>query len=356
MKKQIFLSLVILCIVHLSYGQAPKYSNEFLSIGVGARALGMSGANVALSNDATSAYWNPAGLVLKEGDLQVALMHNEYFAGIAKFDYGTLAIPIDNTRTVGISIIRFAVDDIPDTIDLIDKDGNINYDRLRSFSTADYAFLFTYAKKTNKEGLRYGGNIKVVHRKVGEFANAWGFGLDLGMQYDMQNWKFGAMGKDITSTFNAWNYNTERLEEVFAITGNELPENGLEVTLPKLILGAAYSMQLSEKITATPEFDFDITFDGKRNVVIKSDPISVDPHAGIEFAYDNFLFLRAGVGNIQEVTNITGSESTTAQPNIGVGIKIKNVSIDYALTNIGSSDLLYSNVFSLKWNVFKKTE
>ena len=179
MKKLTLFAIAILCFVQLSYAQAPKYSNEFLSIGVGARALGMSGANVALTNDATSAYWNPAGLVLKEGDIQVALMHNEYFAGIAKFDYGTLAIPIDNTRTVGISVIRFAVDDIPDTIDLIDKDGNINYDRLRSFSTADYAFLFTYSKKTNKEGLRYGGNVKVVHRKVGEFANAWGFGLDL---------------------------------------------------------------------------------------------------------------------------------------------------------------------------------
>ena len=356
MKKLTLFAIAILCFVQLSYAQAPKYSNEFLSIGVGARALGMSGANVALTNDATSAYWNPAGLVLKEGDIQVALMHNEYFAGIAKFDYGTLAIPIDNTRTVGISVIRFAVDDIPDTIDLIDKDGNINYDRLRSFSTADYAFLFTYSKKTNKEGLRYGGNVKVVHRKVGEFANAWGFGLDLGMQYQMKNWTFGAMGKDITSTFNAWSYNTERLEEVFAITGNELPENGLEVTLPKLILGAAYRTQLAEKITATPEIDFDITFDGKRNVVIKSDPVSIDPHGGIEFAYDNFLFLRAGVGNIQDVTNITGSESTTAQPNIGVGIKIKNVSIDYALTNIGSDEFLYSNVFSLKWNVFKKTE
>ncbi|MBT8195639.1 MAG: hypothetical protein KJO64_04385, partial [Bacteroidia bacterium] len=294
--------------------------------------------------------------VLKQGDLQLALMHSEYFAGIGKFDYGTLAIPIDNTRAVGISVIRFAVDDIPDTIDLIDKDGNINYDRLRSFSTADYGFLFTYSKKTAKEGFRYGGNVKVIHRKVGEFANAWGFGLDLGAQYEHKNWTFGAMGKDITSTFNAWSYNTERLEDVFAVTGNDLPENGLEVTLPKVVLGAAYNIQLTEKIYATPEVDIDMTFDGKRNTVVKSDVVSIEPHGGVEFSYDNFLFLRAGVGNIQEVTSITGSESTTAQPNIGVGVKIKNVSIDYALTNIGNDEFLYSNVFSLKWNIFKKTE
>src|SRR5688572_3355730 len=91
---------------------APKYSNEFLSIGVGARGLGMSGAMVASVNDVTSGYWNPAGLTLGKGDLQIGLMHAEYFAGIAKYDFGGLAAPIDATRTIGFSVIRFAVDDI----------------------------------------------------------------------------------------------------------------------------------------------------------------------------------------------------------------------------------------------------
>jgi len=335
------------------YGQdAPKYSNEFLSIGVGARGLGMSGSIVASVNDVTSGYWNPAGLTLGKGDLQIGLMHAEYFAGIAKYDYGAIAAPIDATRTIGFSVIRFAIDDIIDSTQLIDADGNLDYDRLKSFSAADYAFLFTYAKKTKIEGFRYGVNLKVVHRKVGEFASAWGFGLDVGAQYDYKKWKFGAMGRDITSTFNAWNYNTEKLEVVFNQTGNEIPENGLELTLPKLILGASYKTYIKTKFSVEPELNVDISFDGKRNVILSGDPISVDPHLGLELGYSDFIFLRGGVGNIQEIKDFDGSNSTTIQPNFGVGIKIKNVSIDYALTNIGEA--LYSNIFSLKFGLFKQ--
>lgn len=338
-----------------TFAQAPKYSNEFLSIGVGARGLGMSGAQVASVNDITAGYWNPAGLVLGKGDLQLGLMHSEYFAGIAKYDYAALAAPVDATRTIGFSFIRFAIDDIIDSTELIDADGNIDYDRLKSFSAADYAFMFSYSKKTAIEGFRYGGNVKVIHRKVGEFASAWGFGLDAGVQYDKGKWKFGALGKDITSTFNAWSYNTEKLEEVFQQTGNEIPENGVEVTLPKLILGAAYKTNITDKFSVEPELNLDITFDGKRNVVIASDPVSFDPHFGVEFGYSDFIFLRGGVGNIQEVKEMEGGTSTSVQPNIGVGIKIKNVSIDYALTNLGSvGETLYSNVFSLKVALYKK--
>lgn len=354
LRKIIFTSLSALITLSLS-AQAPKYSNEFLSIGVGARALGMSGAQVASVDDATSGFWNPAGLCLSKGDLQLALMHNEYFAGIAKYDYAALVAPVDATRTVGLSVIRFAVDDIIDSTDLVDANGNVNYDRLKSFSAADYAFLFSYSKKTAVNGLRYGGNFKVVHRKVGKFASAWGFGLDGGVQYEKDKWKFGALGKDITSTFNAWKFNTAELEEVFIQTGNEIPENGLEVTLPKLILGVGYKTNLSKKFTIHPELNLDVTFDGKRNVPIKSDPISADPHIGLEIGYSDFIFLRAGIGNIQEVKEIEGGTSTIAQPNLGIGLKIKNVSLDYALTNLGQTgETLYSNVFSLKFSIFKQ--
>lgn len=346
---------IAFCTLSAQAQDAPKYSNEFLSIGIGARGLGMSGALSASVNDVTAGYWNPAGLTLGKGDMQFGLMHAEYFAGIAKYDYAALAAPIDATRTIGLSLIRFAVDDIPDTIDLIDADGNINYDKLRSFSAADYAFLFSYSKITKINGLRYGVNAKVIHRKVGDFAKAWGFGLDAGLQYEKDRWRFGAMARDITSTFNSWSYNTERIEEVFNQTGNEIPENGTEITLPKLILGFSHITSIRDKFTIQPELDFDITFDGKRNVLIQGDPISVEPHLGLELGYNNLVFLRGGVGNIQKYEDFDGSESTSIQPNFGIGIKIKSVSIDYALTNIGSvGETLYSNIFSLKFALYKK--
>lgn len=163
------------------------------------------------------------------------------------------------------------------------------------------------------------------------------------------------MGRDITSTFNAWTFNTEKLEDVFTQTGNEIPQNGLEVTLPKLILGASYKTYLKKKVFFEPEINIDVTFDGKRNVPIKSDPISIDPKLGIEIGYSDFIFLRGGVCNIQKIKDIDGTEKTSIQPNFGLGVKIRNVSVDYALTNIGSvGETLYSNIFSLRFGLFKQ--
>ena len=103
---------------------APKYSNEFLTIGVGAQALGMGQAITANIQDVNAAYWNPAGLLGVKSDLQVGAMHSEFFAGIAKYDHIGLAKTIDSNSVIGISFIRFGVDNIPNTTDLIDNNGN----------------------------------------------------------------------------------------------------------------------------------------------------------------------------------------------------------------------------------------
>lgn len=347
--------LVIVALLSFQFvsAQAPKYSNEFLSIGVGGRALGMSDAQAATVNDVTSGFWNPAGLTLITSDAQVTAMHSEYFAGIAKYDYGAIAKKIDSSHALCFSIIRFSVDDIPNTLDLLDASGNINYDKIKSFAAADYAFYFSYAKKAKLAGLRYGGSAKVIYRNIGDFGKAWGFGFDLGAQYERGKWNFALFGKDVTSTFNAWSFNTDQFAERFIQTGNEVPKNSLEITLPKLILAAAYKTNISKKITILGEVDGDMTFDGQRNVVISTNPVSVDPHLGVEFGYDNFIFLRGGVMNIQRVKNMAGGSSTIYQPNMGLGIKLKNLSIEYALANVGSQETLYSNVFSLKLDIYK---
>lgn len=353
MKKPLLYLVLFTAWAATGFAQAPKYSNEFLSIGVGGRPMGMSGAVVGSVSDATAAIWNPAGLVNFEGNLQIAAMHAELFAGISKFDYGTVATHLDSTRSIGFSIIRFGTDDIPNTLDLIDATGVIDYSKLKSFSIADYAFVFSYAAKTRFPGLNIGGNAKIIHRKVGEFGKAWGFGFDLGAQYQKDNWRFGAMAKDVTSTFNAWSYNTDLLEDAFNRTGNEIPKNSTEITLPKLILGAGRSFRLSSKMSLLTELNADFTFDGQRNVLFSGDPLSVDPRLGIELGYNNFIFLRGGLQNIQKVKNIDGTTGRIVQPNMGLGLRLGRLTIDYALTNIGSQETLYSNVFSLRLDIYK---
>lgn len=352
MRKTIFLILILLTysVVSIYAQNAPKYSNEFLNIGVGARALAMSNSQVAIANDVTAGYWNPAGLLDIEARYEGALMHAEYFAGIAQYDYAAFATPIDSMSHLGISLIRFGVDDIPDTRFLYDADGRINYDNIRFFSAADYALLLSYARRLSwLQGLKFGANFKVIYRNAGNFANAWGLGLDAGLQLDRGKWHFGLMVRDITGTFNAWSHNASLVFDVFAQTGNEIPENSIEVTLPKAILGVARELDFSENLGLLLSADIVSTFDGSRNVLIENDPISLDASFGLELDYKHLVFLRGGVGNFQQIKNFDGTTNTDFQPNFGLGLKIKQFSIDYALTDIGNqSEALYSHVFSLK--------
>ncbi len=330
--------------------QVPKYSNEFMKIGAGAASLSMAGSNVAMVGDVTAGYINPAGLNLIGKGFGVSLMHAEYFAGIAKYDYGAAACRIDGQSVLGVSVIRFGVDDIPNTLELIDEDGNIRYDRIRTFSVADYAFMGSYARETGVNGLTLGGSVKLIHRVTGEFARAWGFGLDAGVQYRKGKWMFGALARDITTTFNAWHFNTGELETVFRTTGNEMPENSLEITLPSLLAGAGRYFRITGGIGIMAELDADITFDGRRHVLISSGPVSIDPHAGVEADYKDLVFLRLGIGNIQRTPGFGGGNELSFQPDLGLGVRFRNISVDYALTDLGDQSVaLYSNIFSLSF-------
>lgn len=362
--KYLITCFLVLCFSHLTTEQlqaqtiAPKYSNEFLAIGVGARALAMANAQVAHVKDATAGYWNPAGLLSLEHDYSLSLMHAEYFAGIAKYDYAGFATRIDSSSVLAISAIRFGVDDIPDTRFLFDANGNVNYDNIRFFSAADYAFLLSYARQTSwLPGLSFGGNAKVVHRSVGQFANAWGFGLDAGLQYHKGQWALGLMLRDITTTFNAWTYNSELFRDVYTQTGNEIPESSLEITLPRAILGLSHQFMLSERLSALLALDLLTTFDGKRNVLLKSNMASLDPQVGFELGYQNLVYLRGGAGQVQQETDFDGSRYTTFRPTAGLGVRLHKVVIDYALTDVGNqASAPYSHVFSLKVNLNKKDD
>ncbi len=335
----------------LIFGQTTrKYSNEFMNIGVDAAALGMSGAVTSHTADVNSGYWNPAGLLALE-DSQLALMHSSYFANIANYDYAAYAMPLDDRSAMSISLIRFAVDDILNTTQLIDEQGNINYDRISLFSTADYGLTFSYARKLPVQGLNYGVNAKVIRRVIGDFASSWGFGLDAAIQFETNNnWKFGIMARDITTTFNAWAIDEGEFETIRnAVEGQnqELPEN-TEITIPKLQIGMSKTFNFNVDYTLLAAANLNVRFE-ENNDIISTSFASINPALGFEFGYIDMVYLRAGMGNFQNELQIDNSEQLTFQPSFGLGFKYNGIQVDYAFTDIGDQSVaLYSNVFSLK--------
>ncbi len=365
-----YLLLVVAFSAWSSMAQQRKYVNEFLNLGVGARGMGMAGAQVATVDDVTSAFWNPAGLRYVKNDFQIGLMHSEYFSSIAKYDYLGAALPMKNKKGVlAVSLIRFAIDDIPYTLNLIQPDGTVDYSKIKAISAADYAGLISYAQKLHIKrfadredvDISVGGNLKIIHRNIGTLANAWGGGIDLGLQGRVGKWRFGAAFKDITTTYTLWSFSfTDKEKQVLAQTGNEIVSKSTEVNTPRIILGAGRHFPIDKKMNLLVETNLDMTTDGKRyGNLVNAGPLSIDPRLGLELGYNNLFYLRGGLGNFQRVLNDNDSTNTQKrtlfQPTLGVGVKLKSLTIDYSFSSLNlQGSPLYSHFVSLKLALNKK--
>jgi len=329
--KRILLFFLVVSTFQILHAQ--RFSNEFLSIGVGARAQAMGKSVIASTNDVTASYWNPAGLIRNEhNDWQFGAMHAEWFAGVGKFDYLSATRKItDDRRAISLSVVRFGIDDIPNTLNLFEEDGSINFDNVVPFSAADYALIGGYSQYLLKESDKWtvGGNMKIIYRNIGPFANAFGFGFNF----------------------------TEAEKEVLQLTDNELPENSIEVTRPRATLGIARYGSLDKGFGLLVEANIEATFDGRRNTLVKNDQFSIAPRFGLELDYKQFAFLRFGLNNLQQDTDIDLDPFWTVDPSIGLGVKIKDFTLDYAFTDIGEQrNNTFSHVISLLYDLKGKKE
>ena len=354
------LLLLFVCIFSVN-SQIVKYSNDYLTIGVSSKNIALGNSVVANVNDFSSSYYNPAGLSNLQSKYQVSAMHSEYFAGFAKYDYAGFSYKLNDSTGVAISLIRLGVDDIQNTLYLKDENGNIDYDRIELFSVADYALYASFGRKTPISGLSYGVNAKIIFRNQGEFAAAYGFGLDVGIQYKLDKWNFGANLTNATTGFTAWFYNiSDQMQIVFEETGNELPKNSLEIAIPILNTGVGRYFKFSDNTGLLAEIDVNFTFDGERNALLNFNPVSIYPQSGFEFNYKKIIFIRAGVNNFQLINdfkqNVEEDEEYYTEnsldfvPSIGLGLVFHNFYLDYALTDVANQSIaLYSHVFSLSY-------
>ena len=298
--------------------QIAKYAGEFLSIGVGGRALGLGGAYAALANDASAGYWNPAALARVEYP-EAMLMHDERFGSLLNYDFGAVAIPYSKNATFGVSVMRLGVDGIPDTRDAgIDANGNpvprdqyinavrTDESKITYFNSADWAIYFTYAQHS-ENNLMYGINLKVIKRTLAEYS-ATGIGFDAGLLYaPAENWYVALNAQDITTTLVAWSTGTN------------------ELISPTLKAGTAYCIDLFGGRFA-PTMDVDIRFENRQFASVANlGPVSFDPHLGLEFDFKKSIALRVGYSDVKQLT-------------LGAGIHLRKIDIDYSFAQFNKEN------------------
>jgi hypothetical protein len=317
MKKLFFVLFILLLSITSVYSQTVigKYGGEFLSIGAGGRASGMGSASVAVVNDVTAGYWNPAGLA-RINYPQFSLMHEEHFGNLVNYNYGAVAIPYGKDMSFGLSIIRLSVDGIPDTRNaLYDANGDgildihsdrLDYSRITEFNNTDWAFLLSFAKRQT-DNFYWGANVKIIRRDIAEFS-AMGIGFDVGAYYTpMENLFLGASIQDITTTLVAWS------------TGRN------ELITPTAKVGAAYAISVLGG-NIMPAVDFDIRFENRKSAsTFAVGPVSFDAHTGFEYKYKNAFAVRAGYSDVKQFT-------------VGAGVFLPKLTIDYSFARFTQSE------------------
>ena len=307
-------SVVFACSVRAQ--TVAKYAGEFMTIGVGGRALGLGGSYVALASDASAGYWNPGALARIDYP-EAILMHDERFGSLVNYDFASIALPYGEDASLGLSILRLGVDGIPDTrkawIDsnsngLFDYGDRLDYDKITYFNAADWALYFTYAKRASAN-LLYGANIKLIRRDLAE-QSATGIGFDVGVLYSpAPNLYLGANAQDITTTLVAWS------------TGRN------ELISPTLKIGSTYLMDLFGGRFA-PTVDVDMRFENRQFASIAHlGPVSFDPHVGLEFDYKSTAALRVGYSDLKQIT-------------LGAGVHFRMLDVDYSFAKFSSDDNL----------------
>lgn len=318
--RRILLSILITVSLTVKAQHIAKYGGEFLALGVGGRALALGGAYVGLARDASAGYWNPAALSMLNYP-EIQLMHEERFAGLLNYDFGSVAFPVGTDASIGVSVIRLGVDNIADTrLAGVDVNGNpvspdqyenavrLNYDKITYFTAANWAFFLTYALR-HSETFSYGFNVKLIRHTIAN-TSALGIGFDASLLYSPFNdFSLGVNIQDITTTLVAWSTGTN------------------ELISPTVKVGAAYSLEILGGVLS-PVFDVDVRFENRKTAsVAHLGPVSFDPHAGIEYDYKKAVAFRVGYSDVKQVT-------------LGVGLHLRKLDIDYAYARFGKDNSL----------------
>ena len=290
MSKSRFLVVVAVTVGMLSYacvGFADPHAAPYLRMGVGARALAMGGAFTAVADDATAAYWNPAGLVKIE-NIEATFMYAANMAVDRQLNYFAYTHWL-GMGGLGISWLNAGLDDMPKR----DDSGGL-------IGTEDFganAIMFSYGMEVSS--LMLGGTAKILHEDVmGETET--GFGLDLGGMFSVtDNVTAGLMIRDIGSTYG-------------------------DVSVP-------LNWRFGSAVTAM-DGALMVGIDASKIEDIDGFTVHLGAEYGMEVHPGYFTFFRAGFNSIEDQAFTTG-----------LGIGVPYLQFDYTYITESEEDVLGNN-------------
>ena len=304
---------------------------KFLSIDVGPRANAMGSAYVALANDVTAMYWNPAGIANIE-NIDMLFSNTKWIADVA-FNYAGAVVPLGDFGTIGINATFLTMDQIERTT-IESPDGTGEF-----VDAASYAFGLTYARKLSDQ-FSIGFNAKFVYEKLYN-SSASGMAFDVGALFDTQLSGL-KLGMSIT------NYGTKmQLEgQDFIVVHDPYPNiSGNNGSINSTLSTDAYDLPLLFRLGVSMD-----VLQGLfgSNLILSADALHPSDdvetvNIGGEYVFENMICLRMGYKGLF-------SKDSQQGMNYGGGIRLNiagrtSMLFDYSYVSFG--DLKSVHMFSV---------
>jgi len=308
--KKLFFILLLLFFTASNYAQlfptlggqrAGISTAQFLKIGVGGRASAMGDAFVAISNDASALYWNPAGLVQFDED-EVIFSHNQWVVDINHEFLGGVYHFAGN-YAVGLAITSLHMDDMPVTTEFSPR-GNGQY-----FGFGDIALGLTYSQKMTDK-FSFGATVRYIEETLDKLKMR-GVMIDLGTYYwtGLGSTRFAV----VVSNFGA----ELAPDGDIVLVGNRNKSEWQSFAPPTIFrIGFAFEPYESQEHTVTTSIQLNHPNDNSENVSL-----------GAEYVWNKLFYVRGGYKfNVDEQNYSFGA-------GLKVPISISQFTLDYSFSN-----------------------
>lgn len=292
-----------------------------LLIPVGARAIGMGNTGVMSVTGVDAMFWNPANLSRMNSNFEVMASHMSYIADM-KIVYGAVGFKLGDLGTIGVSLKSLDAGDIVrTTTDFPDGTGP-------TFAPQYMTIGATYSKQLS-DRVAVGLNINYVSEKL-DLVEASGISFDFGVTYrNLGSIEGLSAAIAIKNLGSPMKFDGSGLWQLSTLANALRPAGYLKVDAAQFELPSLFDIGLG--------YEFVINEQNKLNlegVFTNQNYYEDEFKFGMEYAYDNMIFVRAGYVAVPELAD----DERVYGFNAGFGINYKvgssNIKLDYAFRSI----------------------